>query len=482
MALLFSVFLCAAIGFLLVRLFWPVSRAISSSVLQGSFAVGFGLGLFSVIFVMVRILHFSHLFRIDVSVFMVLLVVALIAGRRTTRIEFSAKDSEAIPLWFNRTLQGVFCLAFVAALYSAVMWAFAHPHGNGWDSFAIWNLHARFLFLDPENWREGFSALIPWSHPDYPLLLPGAIAHFWSVLGHETQIVPVAIALFFTFGTVAVLFSALNLLRGKIAAFFGGIVLLATPAFVEIGTSQYADIPLGFFFLCTLILLCISEDVAARGSNPSGLLVLAGVSAGFAAWTKNEGLLFFCALIASWAITFFRHNLSYENTRMRFLKCSHLLLAAAPVLALVFYFKHEVASKNEIFADSSTTLSKLLSAPRYWAILSWFVKQSYRFGQWIVPLTILMLLFLFVGGKRKMRNASWQGQAGWLVLMLMLCGYFAIYLITPYPIYWHLRFSLNRLFLQLWPSTVFLFFLSVEPWIIGSSKSMIDPVPPRHSI
>jgi len=46
-----------------------------------------------------------------------------------------------------------------------------------------------------------------------------------------------------------------------------------------------------------------------------------------------------------------------------------------------------------------------------------------------------------------------------ITLALTLAGYFAIYLITPYDLYWHLRFSLNRLFLQLWPSAIFIFFL-----------------------
>jgi len=44
---------------------------------------------------------------------------------------------------------------------------------------------------------------------------------------------------------------------------------------------------------------------------------------------------------------------------------------------------------------------------------------------------------------------------------LTLCGYFAVYVITPNELYWHLRFSLNRLFLQLWPAVIFLFFLSL---------------------
>jgi hypothetical protein len=49
-----------------------------------------------------------------------------------------------------------------------------------------------------------------------------------------------------------------------------------------------------------------------------------------------------------------------------------------------------------------------------------------------------------------------------LALTLTLVGYFAVFLITPYDIHWHLRFSLVRLFLQLWPSTVFLSFLILQ--------------------
>jgi Holliday junction resolvase-like predicted endonuclease len=40
-----------------------------------------------------------------------------------------------------------------------------------------------------------------------------------------------------------------------------------------------------------------------------------------------------------------------------------------------------------------------------------------------------------------------------------LAGYFAIYIITPLSPALAPRYSLNRLFLQLWPSAIFLFFM-----------------------
>jgi hypothetical protein len=42
-----------------------------------------------------------------------------------------------------------------------------------------------------------------------------------------------------------------------------------------------------------------------------------------------------------------------------------------------------------------------------------------------------------------------------LVPVLMLAGYFAVYVITPNDLSWHLATSLDRLFVQIWPLSVF---------------------------
>ena len=107
-------------------------------------------------------------------------------------------------------------------------------------------------------------------------------------------------------------------------------------------------------------------------------------------------------------------------------------------------------------------LHKLEDPSRYWAVLKWFGKELFRFGQWLlIPIPLLMLgLFIMLKGKIPC-EASPAIRASALALALTLGGYFFIYLITPYDIYWHLRFSLNRLLLQLWPSAIFLYFLRI---------------------
>jgi len=48
------------------------------------------------------------------------------------------------------------------------------------------------------------------------------------------------------------------------------------------------------------------------------------------------------------------------------------------------------------------------------------------------------------------------------LLVLMLSGYFVVYLTTPYDLAWHVSSSINRLFLQLWPSAIFAAFLGAR--------------------
>ena len=49
------------------------------------------------------------------------------------------------------------------------------------------------------------------------------------------------------------------------------------------------------------------------------------------------------------------------------------------------------------------------------------------------------------------------------VLLLMVVGYFFVYVLTPLDLHYHLMTSLNRLFLQLWPGVIFVVFMVAGP-------------------
>jgi Dolichyl-phosphate-mannose-protein mannosyltransferase len=471
MALVLAALVCLASGLLLVCLGWSRKGGLPSDLLlRASLAVGFGLGVFSVIFFLARLSKVTNLAAIDLVVIGVLTAAAVLVGkpsRALPGLTGSETRSHTYPAWFHQAVRAAFVIALCSALYSALLRMRAYPHGDGWDAFAIWNLHARFLFLGGPHWRDGFTLVIPWSHPDYPLLLPAAIAHFWTYLGRDDPRVPALIGLFFTFATVGVLFSALSIVRGRPQAMLGAVALLATPSFVEQGAWQYTDIPLSFFYLSTIVLLCLHDQTKDASSRPpAGLLALAGVAAGFAAWTKNEGVLFLGAIIFARQMTFFRDSsrASPQGAKIAFWRRSGLLLAGStPLLLLIIYFKHWIAPPGDLFSDPSSMVHRVLNLARYWAIIQWYIKGFFRFGDWLlIPGSLLLVVLHFVAGKDDRRAAQPGVRTSVLALALTLAGYFAVYLITPYDLYWHLRFSLSRLFLQLWPAAVFLFFLTAH--------------------
>src|SRR5438270_3956687 len=460
MAIALAGILCLLTGFVIVALGLHLLPTRSTLLLGISLSTGFGLAVFSIIYFLARWSGFLHLWAIDAAVCALLLIA--LTPLRKHRIN-AAPNVEAPVQATSRCLLIAFGVALLAALYSGILRALARPYGSGWDSFAIWNLHARFLYGGGIYWRDGFSPLIPWSHPDYPLLLPAAIAHFWTVMGRETSAVPAVIGLVFTFSTVGLLFSGLDILLGRTSALLGAMCLLSTPFFIDLGTWQYADVPLSFFILATLVLLHLHGRLAKGGVESRSTLALAGLATGFAAWTKNEGILFLVAILLT---RMWLTSRQPSPGRRPISQMAPMLLAVAPIFALIAFFKRAVAPPGDLFSDLATMLHKLGDPSRYWAVLKWYGRELIRFGEWwLIPLPIVMLVLYFLLKRNVTREEKETVRASAAVLVLTLAGYFFIYLITPRDIYWHLRFSLNRLFVQLWPSAIFVFFsaLGCEP-------------------
>lgn len=457
MAIALSAILCLAMGSLLVVL--SLGRAnwqISNLLLRLCLGAGYGVGLFSVIYFLARTTEVMELWRIELGFCALLAAGCLVALRNQPS---SSRQAAYRGSPTSSYLTVAFFLAVAGAVYAAIVRALQRPYGSGWDAFAIWNLHARFLFRGGAHWRDGFSRLIPWSHPDYPLLVPATIAHFWTMAGHETTAVPTVLGLMFTFVTVGLLFSALDILSGRTSALLGGMALLATPFFVELGTWQYADVPLSFYILATVVLFQLADGSSAR-KNSKGTLAMAGLAAGFAAWTKNEGLLFlYSALLAR--MFFGLRGKRAGLPRNGLSQMLPVLFSVIPLYGLIVYFKRAIAPPGDLFSTPAIMLHKLADPSRYWAVIQWYAKEFLRFGHWLIPIPLLLVPFYFMikdesGQSRQSIAASLWG------LGLTLTGYFVIYLITPHEIYWHLRFSLNRLFMQLWPSAIFLFFLKID--------------------
>ena len=134
-------------------------------------------------------------------------------------------------------------------------------------------------------------------------------------------------------------------------------------------------------------------------------------------------------------------------------------IGVLPILAVLFLFKLKIPSTNELLTGQSmdTILARLTDFTRYLMIGKSFILFFYDklARQWLIILPI----YFFLLGKTKQHVNEESIKTAVLIVLFMLVGYFFIYLITPLNLAWHLKTSIWRLFLQLWPTIIFSFFL-----------------------
>lgn len=364
----------------------------------------------------------------------------------------------------------IFIVVVLCAILEFAVVSFNKPHGD-FDAISTWNLRARFLAGGAAHWRDAFvnSKGNSRANLDYPLLLPATIASFWKYVGSASVLAPMLIAFSFTFSSAGLVWASLTFLRNKHVGFLGGIVLLSVFSFVDLGASQYADVAVGLFMLAAIAMLAIFD--AAPNNQRVTTLVLAGAAAGFCAWTKNEGQLFLVVLLAVRFISL----IADKDWKSFWGQATAIMCGVLPVLAVIAYFKLAVAPVNSWVSQSSSSVGqpiqyflepgsvaqKLTDTSRYWVIAKAMFNGTLKLGGRTIGITPLLLLYFIFAKVR--RNSLVTAKTGMLVLGLTLAGYFFVYLVTPLELTYHLRTSLGRLLLQLWPSAVFVFFMAASP-------------------
>ncbi|MBU2228336.1 MAG: glycosyltransferase family 39 protein [Proteobacteria bacterium] len=428
---------------------------------------GLGLGVSScVYFVCLAAGMAGYAWVIDLILCLILGVLCFARFRKGTRGGPPPLPKTQPFTGFQILLASILSLEIIASLVSFFVAFLKEPHGR-WDAWLIWNMHARFLFRSSEEWRAVFASGLDWSHWDYPLLLPLAIVRSWGYMGGESGNIPAVFAFVFTVLVVGLLLSSLSLLRGRTEGILAAMVLLGTPFFIMMGASQFADVPFAFFILITIVMLFLQSR---SPENHAGPTILAGLAAGLCAWTKNEGLLFLLVATAGMA-----GSAAYAGGwKHSFKRTAWFLAGALPALLPVLYFKLRLSPVNDLVAGFSLAAAsaKLLDWGRYAEIAKAFFITGISFTQGLIDVRVgmklnpgavnilLLAVYLMLTGIRigeKDRAAFFQAAA---VLLLMPVGYFFVYVMTPLDLYYHLATSLNRLFLQLWPGAVFLFFMA----------------------
>jgi hypothetical protein len=120
------------------------------------------------------------------------------------------------------------------------------------------------------------------------------------------------------------------------------------------------------------------------------------------------------------------------------------IIGTIPIVLIFLLFKFFYAPANDLIAENQagTLLEKLTDTDRYLMIIENIANSVYRKYPLIIFFIFLMILFY------KKKRISYD----FLILILMLFIYIAVYIMTPHNLQWHLTTSLDRLLLHIYPS------------------------------
>lgn len=385
------------------------------------------------------------------AVVWILPILLVAAGYEFWRTRQPPIQREPLPR-FPPLLWIAFALALILVTSAMTAAWEANPQGN-WDAWSIWNLRAKFLAAGSGLAARAWSPMLSFTHSEYPLLLSGFVASCWSAAGSISDLAPIATSYLFFLALLATVTGGIAALRGTVPGLLAGLCLMGVPAVLTEVPSQYADVPLACFMAGAMLFALLERPA------------IAGVLAGFAAWTKDEGLLFLVILSAAMAL-------------LKRPGLLHFCYGAAPVAALVLIFKLAVArGTHSLMSDAakSSLLVRLGDFSRLPLIASSMVREVFAWNVgWYHPLLPIAALALVLRFDRRQRRDSLFCCA---IAGALLLGYFSVYMITPNDLKWQLQTSLTRLFVQLCPLVLIAVFIAMNA---PSLATAAEPVPPRR--
>jgi hypothetical protein len=191
------------------------------------------------------------------------------------------------------------------------------------------------------------------------------------------------------------------------------------------------------------------------------LALLTGLLVSGALWTKNEGWAMLGATVITKLLLDLLLYKSISQTRKWW---RYFLLGLAPLLLATVHFKLALAPPGDLGVNLNfgALSGALLSVERYLTIFRFAKNQILEYGNLILPLIPLMLIYAIIVGISIPKTQKIAVMSLALRITLLTGIYFLVYLFTPKDLVWHLSTSMERLVTQIFPSFILLFFLVVS--------------------
>jgi hypothetical protein len=137
----------------------------------------------------------------------------------------------------------------------------------------------------------------------------------------------------------------------------------------------------------------------------------------------------------------------------------------APALAVLALFEMLLAPGNDLVAGfaSDGTFTRWRDGARVGFVADRMARVAATWGGWALgsPVWLLALLVLAPRASGNLRRLETAVVAAGLLLLVQAAAFFAVYVMTPFPIAWHIATSWPRLIAQMWPTLV---------WTIACSR------------
>lgn len=426
-------------GLLFVRLIWK-PRDFESRIIQIFLAAPIGIGVSSLMsFLWIWANLDLRVYAIGETIGVGVVLAITMWNQKSTLIvaikHFQQSLTEQPKGW-------LILLGLATVICIGEFWVQSIQNPNGlWDAWENWNVGARFVYRGGDEWTGTFRRISLSS--DYPLLLPIANATTWEVLPKETNLGPAVLAFVFTISIGGLLYGLIGKLRDPRQASLAGVVLVSQPILVYWGMSQYADVPLAYYMVASTGLLLIYLQ-----TKDKPIPILAGITVGLAAWTKNEGVSFVLISSIAWiSIGWFQEKTAIRN----------FLIGLAFPLLVVILFKINLAPADYLFTGGPRIIGLLMDDRRYFQILKEAGIYFWNIGGGPISIVVLLVIYTGLVGKTKYPIKGMP-----LILFIVtsqLLAYFFIYLITPLDLLYQINNSMDRLYLHVFPTMILGLFL-----------------------
>jgi len=297
-----------------------------------------------------------------------------------------------------------------------------------WDARSIWLFHAKRIFLD-ENLFAQLDNYAPWSHNDYPVIIPAFSASIANLAGYWNEILPKTANIAFL---VVPMFLIGVVLQNTVSIIF--FIITAIYMCSHYLHDGFVDANIAFM-VTSLVLISFKFDDLGRKSQNIVIYIVA-TSLSILVLMKNEGVLLFgiyCGLLYVY------------NIYGKFINSARLFCLG--VLPLFFFSSWKsycfmYGIKNELTSSDmlAQVFGRVFNLNDIKLIVSYLLYQ-----EWAVIFAIILGITFFNLKYIRKLNVIF---AVFFACIYALCLIF-VYLLTPHNLSWHLSASASRVIMPL---------------------------------